>query len=85
MEIVEIIVMIILGYLGLGFLFSIYFVSVGVSKVDPAAKGSGIGFKLIIIPGVLVFWPMFLIRIAKGISEPPQEQTAHKNKAGASS
>ena len=32
----------------------------GVRKVDEGAHGGTIGFKIIIIPGVIVFWPMLL-------------------------
>ena len=32
----------------------------GVSRVDPHAEGSGIGFRSIIFPGVAAFWPFLL-------------------------
>ena len=47
-------------YLSAGLVFAIVFVFNGVTKVDEAAHGSGIGFRLIIIPGTVVFWPLLL-------------------------
>lgn len=61
MVILEVIAWIVITYLFCGFLFAIPFVSIGVSKIDEGARGSGWGFKLIIIPGTVVFWP-FLLR-----------------------
>src|SRR5258708_10994732 len=39
-------------YTGIGLLFAIAFLTVGISQVDPDSKGSGVGFRLIILPGV---------------------------------
>ena len=47
-------------YLLCGFIFAIAFVWKGVDKIDEGAHGSGWGFRLIIIPGVMVFWPLLL-------------------------
>lgn len=47
-------------YLLLGFVFAILFVIAGVDKIDEGAKGSGPGFRVIIIPGCTVFWPLLL-------------------------
>ena len=81
MSAIEVIVWVAGVYMALGLIFSIIFVILGVSKVDPAAKGTGFGFKLIIIPGLLVFWPLFMMRWLKGVTEPPIEKTAHKQLA----
>jgi hypothetical protein len=50
------------AYAALGALFAIAFLIRGVSRVDPHAEGSGIGFRLIIFPGVAAFWPFLLSR-----------------------
>lgn len=47
-------------YLIAGLLFAIPFVISGVNKMDEGAHGSSIGFRIIIIPGVIVFWPVLL-------------------------
>ena len=53
-------------YAALGMLFAIAFVTIGIGQVDPLAKGTGVGFRLIILPGVAGLWPMFLARWFKG-------------------
>lgn len=57
---VETILIIVLIYLLLGVLFVIPFLIKGLTKVDEGAHGGRIGFKIIIIPGVIVFWPVLL-------------------------
>jgi len=65
-------------YAGLGLLFAMPFVWFGVQRVDSEAQGSGVGFRLLILPGVAAFWPMFLFRWARGIVEPPLEKNPHR-------
>jgi len=57
---VELILIIAAIYLLMGVLFVIPFLMKGLKKVDEGAHGSTIGFKIIIIPGVIVFWPVLL-------------------------
>ena len=47
-------------YLVIGLVFSIAFINKGAETIDETAAGSGPGFKLIIIPGCMVFWPLLL-------------------------
>jgi hypothetical protein len=65
-------------YAGVGLLFAMPFVWFGVQRVDSEAQGSGVGFRLLILPGVAAFWPMFLHRWGRGIVEPPIEQNPHR-------
>lgn len=46
----------------LGMLFAIAFATKGIGRVDPVAKGSKAGFRLIVFPGVAVLWPLLLAR-----------------------
>jgi hypothetical protein len=69
-------------YLGIGLLFGLAFVALGVSRIDPAAKGAGLGFRLIIFPGVLALWPLMIRRWIAGKKEPPVENNAHRAFAG---
>ena len=62
---VEILLIIAAIYLVLGVLFVIPFLMKGLNKVDEGANGSTIGFKIIIIPGVIVFWPVLLSKWMK--------------------
>ena len=40
------------AYASLGLLFAVPFVWLGVQQVDSEAQGSGVGFRLLILPGV---------------------------------
>jgi hypothetical protein len=62
MMFVNIILIVAAIYLAIGFLFVIPFVIKGVQKVDEGAHGGSIGFRIIIIPGTMVFWPLLLKR-----------------------
>ena len=55
------IILIITGlYLICGLLFAIAFVIKGVTVVDEGAHGATIGFRIIIIPATIIFWPVLL-------------------------
>jgi hypothetical protein len=58
--IITIIFTVILIYLFCGLVFSLAFVTRGAAKIDEGAKDSTPGFKIIIIPGTMVFWPFLL-------------------------
>lgn len=65
---IEIIIGLALLYVAAGLLFAIPFVTKGVACVDEGAKGASWGFRLIIIPGTVIWWPLLLkkwIRSAK--------------------
>jgi len=49
-----------LVYLVVGIIFAIFFLRKGIEKMDTAAHGSGIGFRLIILPGTIALWPVLL-------------------------
>jgi len=65
-------------YVSFGLVFAVPFVWLGVQRLDSEAHGSGIGFRLLILPGVAVFWPMFAYRWRLGIAEPPVEKNPHR-------
>lgn len=46
-----------LAYAAIGLLIGIAFIVRGVDRVDTAARGSGWGFKLLILPGAAALWP----------------------------
>ena len=64
-----------------GFLFAGPFVLVGVKRIDPHAAHGSWGFRLLIIPGTMVFWPVLLRRWLKGVHEPPVECNSHRKLA----
>jgi hypothetical protein len=45
-------------YLGCGLLFGAAFVVAGVGRVDAAARGSSVLFRLFILPGTVALWPL---------------------------
>lgn len=50
-------------YLGVGLVFGLAFVFLGVQHIDHAAQGAGIWFRLMILPGVAALWPFALGRL----------------------
>jgi len=60
MLIVSIILVIAASYLAIGFVFAIAFIFKGVTKIDEGAHGATWGFRIIILPGTIVFWPFLL-------------------------
>jgi hypothetical protein len=60
MFIVAVIFTLVAVYLAAGIGIRHPFVTKGVTQIDEGAAGSKWGFRIIIIPGVMVFWPMLL-------------------------
>ncbi len=74
--------LILLGaYLACGLLFAIPFALVGVKKIDPHAAHGSWGFRVLVIPGAMAFWPMLLRRWVTGVKVPPEECNAHRRAA----
>jgi len=48
------------GYLVLGLVFALGFVTRGVSAIDPAARDMPRLVRLLIVPGVAALWPLML-------------------------
>ena len=68
-------------YLAIGSAFAVAFVTCGVDRVDPMARGAGWGFRALILPGSVLFWPLLLVRWAAGSVAPPVETNAHRRLA----
>ena len=56
---------IILTYAGVGLVFALWFCARGVVRLDPAAAGSRIAFRLLILPGAAALWPVLLVKLAR--------------------
>ncbi len=65
----------------MGLLFSILFLRKGVGKIDPVAHEGSIGFKIMILPGVIMLWPYLAKRWLSGRNEPLIECNAHRHAA----
>lgn len=70
------------AYALVGVGFGLVFVTVGVARVDPAARGAGWGFRLLVFPGAAALWPLLAWRWLRGRATTPEEWTAHKDAAG---
>ncbi len=68
-------------YLLCGLVFAVPFALVGVGKIDPHAAQGTWGFRLAIIPGTILLWPLLAWRWLSGVHEPPEERNAHRLKA----
>ena len=62
MTVAEAIVAIVSAYLACGLLFGLAFVTAGVGRVDAAARGTSVGFRLLILPGTAALWPFLAVR-----------------------
>ena len=65
-------------YVALGVAFAVVFVCVGVKRIDSQAIDTGVGFRILIFPGSVAFWPLLLRRWARGNAEPPLERNPHR-------
>ncbi|HEX9800487.1 MAG TPA: hypothetical protein VGC00_10015 [Thermoanaerobaculia bacterium] len=65
-------------YAAAGLVFALAFVARGVERVDPAARGATLGFRLIVLPGVVALWPLLARRWWRGATAPPVEGNAHR-------
>lgn len=79
--IVAILLIVLGGYLTCGLLFAIPFSLMGARRIDPHAAHGSWGFRLLIIPGTMAFWPLLLKRWVSGATELPEECNAHRRAA----
>lgn len=61
-EIVSIVLQVVATYLALGIAVALPFLILGVGRVDPAAKGAPLAFRVLVFPGVVALWP-YLLRL----------------------
>ena len=74
-------VLLLLGVYALaGGIFAVPFVLFGVSSIDPAASRGTLGFKVMILPGCILFWPWLLVRWIRR-TQPAEEWSQHRRKA----
>ena len=68
-------------YLAAGAAFATVFVATGVQRLDPVARDGTWGFRVVIVPGVVLLWPLLARRWAAGSVHPPRESNAHRRRA----
>ena len=69
------------AYVAVGVAFALAFLWRGFERVDPAARESSPGFRLIVLPGVVALWPLLARRWLAGRGGPPVERNAHRRAA----
>lgn len=62
MAIAQWVLMLVMAYGAMGLVFGLVFISFGVTGVDPAARASRWTFRLLILPGVVMLWPLMAAR-----------------------
>jgi hypothetical protein len=83
MNMLDAIVLLLLVYLALGALFLPLFYGVLLRRLDPAAAGATLGFRLVILPGAVALWPLLLRACLRG--QAPRERNAHEDAAAGGS
>jgi hypothetical protein len=66
-------------YLLCGIVFAIPFTLGWARRIDPHAKTGSWGFRLLIIPGVSLLWPILAKRLLSGRQEPIEENNSHRS------
>ena len=67
MFVAEVIVLAVSAYLACGLLFGAAFVTAGVGRLDPGARGTSVGFRLLILPGSAALWPFLAVRWVRAV------------------
>jgi hypothetical protein len=52
-------------YAGLGAVFAAMCLWRWIGRLDPAAEHGTWGFRVLVFPGVAVFWPLFVVRVIR--------------------
>ena len=65
MQIARWILAIVAAYTGTGIVFGVPFLAFGIERIDPAARGAGVGFRVLVFPGVVALWPVMAARWAR--------------------
>jgi len=64
--------------LALGLLLLPWWHARGLARLDSAAARAGLGFRLLVSPGLIVLWPLLLARGLRGGGVPLSERNAHR-------
>jgi hypothetical protein len=77
----EVILLILLAYLSCGLAVGVPFILRGVDRVDEAARGSSLGFRLLILPGTVALWPLMALKWIRAelfVQSEPRTQLAQR-------
>lgn len=62
-------------YLAVGAVFAVYFSFSAAPRIDSAVKGAGAAFRLLIVPGAMLLWPVLLLMLLTGIGADKRSAT----------
>lgn len=65
------------GYLCAGVFCAALLLVTGFKRIDPSAGNAPLGFKLIVLPGLVVLWPFMAWRWLRNDGHPPEERSPH--------
>jgi hypothetical protein len=68
------------AYLAAGALFAVAFLPRGVLAIDDGLRGSPVTVRVLLAPGMMLLWPIFLRRWMTGRGA-PAERNAHRRAA----
>ena len=68
-------------YAGIGLLVSPIAIFLAGARIDRALPASGVGFRILILPGAAMLWPFVLVRCLRGGGTPRVERNAHRLRA----
>ncbi len=71
MHTVEFVLWVFATYLSVGVMVGLTFVTVGVDRVDSAARGASGMFRLLILPGSVALWPLVIMRMIQAMKGRP--------------
>lgn len=66
----EIFLLVLAVYALAGLAFGLCFVTVGVTRLDPAARGTSWAFRALILPGSATLWPLLAVKWVRQHKEP---------------
>lgn len=62
MHLIELVLLIAAGYVLVGVAFAVWFVTIGVGRLDAVARGGTWGFRVLIFPGSAALWPVLMVK-----------------------
>lgn len=66
----ELFLVVLAAYAVAGLAFGLCFVTVGVTRLDPAARGTSWPFRVLVLPGAAALWPLLAMKWARHKQEP---------------
>ena len=61
----ELVLLVVAAYVLAGSVFALAFVTVGVARLDPVARGTSWAFRALILPGSAALWPVLTVKWAR--------------------